>query len=91
MRMRKRRGIMRTSTETICLECKQCGNLVETTSNVKAITCSYCVAKMAAPPPAPKEKSLNPRGWQFRKHYVAPDGRQYVYGREVNEISTGSS
>lgn len=72
------------------LPCKECGDDVPNLgADIIAVTCSWCVVRMVAPPDLPAKPKppgeRNPRGWQFMKEYRAPDGTLYHRGVKVDE------
>ncbi len=76
------------------LDCKECGvDGAYCTMDVKAVTCSLCVSKQAAPPETPKHLQVKtddekrPRGWQFMNEYISPSGKTYHKGKEVNDAA----
>jgi hypothetical protein len=82
----------RYNREKIDMECKECGYLVEQLdSDIKAVTCEYCVQR-SVPAPEPPKSALkknngehHPRGWHLKKRYVSPSGKVYSFGKEVTE------
>lgn len=75
-----------TSTFVAC----ECGREELVRSDIGAVTCSWCVQLMLAPPVGYKksaeEKSATPkpRGWHF-KPYFEHDGKVYSRGKEVTD------
>lgn len=101
--MLKRRKISKVSQEMarrfkrgerIELECKHCQVLVENLSpDTTSVICADCVQIMVGPPESMKPKIVTekrPRGWQFKKSYVSPSGKKYVFGKEVIEDGNNS-
>lgn len=72
------------------LTCKECKleELVVST-DIAAVTCSWCVARMIAPPEFTVKKNNGekfPRGWHFKVRYVHTDGRVFSKGKETGEV-----
>jgi len=74
------------------LVCQDCDIVtVEVASDIKAVTCAYCVQRQVAPPAGIKPKSENekfPRGWALKARYVHTDGRIFIKGKDTGEIAT---
>lgn len=74
------------------LVCQDCDVIiVEVASDIKAVTCAYCVQKQVAPPenirPKPEGEKF-PRGWALKQRYVHTDGRVFIKGKETGEVET---
>lgn len=92
VQLRKKRGRPRKHFERIEKEeiwCSMCKvNSIISNSNVEEIICGTCMAKMILweemeKKVEEKEKEKYPRGWHRRKHFEAPDGRVFSFGKEV--------
>ena len=74
------------------LVCQECDVVtVEVASDIKAVTCAYCVQKQVAPPEGIKPKTEGekfPRGWALKQRYVHTDGRVFIKGKETGEVVT---
>lgn len=77
---------VRVATGRHTLFCKVCDKVsIEVGTDISAVTCSYCVQKMVAPPTNPvKPKSDKPRGWHF-KIFFEHDGVVYSKGEVVTD------
>jgi hypothetical protein len=77
------------------LVCQDCDVVtVEVASDIKAVTCAYCVQRQVAPPenikPKPEGEKF-PRGWALTARYVHTDGRVFIKGKETGEVITPES
>jgi hypothetical protein len=67
------------------LVCQECDVVtVEVASDIKAVTCAYCVQKQVAPPEGIKPKPEGekfPRGWALKQ-------RVFIKGKDTGEIET---
>lgn len=73
----------------VCQECDVVTVVVAT--DIKAVTCAYCVQKQVAPPEGIKPKPEGekfPRGWALKQRYVHTDGRVFIKGKETGEVET---
>ena len=74
------------------LVCQECDVVtVEVASDIKAVTCAYCVQRQVAPPAGIKPKSEGekfPRGWALKARYVHTDGRVFIKGKDTGEVET---
>ncbi len=74
------------------LVCQECDVVtVEVASDIKAVTCAYCVQRQVAPPEGIKPKPGGekfPRGWALKARYVHIDGRVFEKGKETGEVET---
>lgn len=74
------------------LFCKECDEVeVEVASDIKAVTCAYCVQRQVPPPDNIKPKTEGekfPRGWALKLRYVHTDGRVFTKGKETGEVVT---
>ena len=86
---RKRKGLILNYRDRIALLCKKCGSLVENLpSDTGAVTCWRCMALMTERPSQPKSTQPTEkrgRGWQFKKKYISPSGKEYRFGKEVKK------
>jgi hypothetical protein len=76
------------------ITCNKCGKShYDQSMKIEWFTCGTCV-QMAMFDPNAVEKTTNlptdakgkpgwPRGWHRKKHFVAPDGREYSKGKEL--------
>lgn len=73
----------------VCQECDVVTVVVAT--DIKAVTCAYCVQRQVAPPenikPKPEGEKF-PRGWALKQRYVHTDGRVFIKGKETGEVET---
>ena len=74
------------------LVCQGCDLVtVDVASDIKAVTCAYCVQRQVAPPagitPKPEGEKF-PRGWALKARYVHTDGRIFIKGKDTGEIET---
>lgn len=80
-------SMVRRLTTSKILVCKECDEEeVQVSSDVKAVTCAYCVQKLVAPPDnyIKKEKSDKPRGWHF-KPFFEHNGEVFSKGELVTD------
>tara|TARA_R110001592_G_scaffold67906_3_gene208085 strand:+ start:944 stop:1420 length:477 start_codon:yes stop_codon:yes gene_type:complete len=73
------------------LECRDCGQFVQTDVSAIATTCHECVREQYEkdfPYQAPKnyKGSGKPRGWAFMKEFVDKDGTVYHKGKEQPDL-----
>lgn len=77
------------ASERLWLTCKLChNNEVLVFPDIIGVTCADCVQLMIEPPEYKEKvnpKDKKPRGWHFKSHYVAPDGKTYAFGKLVGE------
>lgn len=74
------------------LVCQDCDIVtVEVASDIRAVTCAYCVQRQVAPPagikPTPEGEKF-PRGWALKQRYVHTDGRIFIKGKDTGEVET---
>ncbi len=85
-------GSKRNVLERKTLVCQECDVVtVVVASDIRAVTCAYCVQKQVAPPEGIKPKPEGekfPRGWALKARYVHTDGRVFEKGKDTGEVFT---
>mgnify|MGYP003670647297 FL=1 len=66
----------------------RCNNWVEVNPNTTAVLCSHCVNKTVGPPEMKGGyvSKGRPRGWQFMKEFVDPQGNVFHKGKEQVDL-----